>query len=352
MSDSTEPRPRLPDLDKHATDVARKLLKGIVTPLLGAGVNACGRPVGFNWTVGDSSHLPVGRELAHFLAAEFDTPVALADDLLRVSQFIEVVDKSGGELYQTLHQIFDADYPPGPVHELLADVASILRRQSDRGTSVDGGMQVILTTNYDDALERAFDAIGEPYDLITYVVASPKEYRGCFMHWPPSTGGEPRRCIPIERANEYAGLDLRKRTAIVKLHGAVRRSRPFGEDNYVITEDHYVDYLTRTDISQLLPSTVNERLKNSHLLFLGYGLADWNLRAILRRIWSDQELEYGSWAIQKPPAPADEAAKVVWNLEQAFWEGRAVEILGCDLGEYSEQLRTAFDARVAKVLGT
>ena len=111
----------------------------------------------------------------------------------------------------------------------------------------------------------------------------------------------------------------------MKLHGAVQRSRPFNEDNYVITEDHYVDYLIRPEISQLLPCVVNERLKNSHLLFLGYSLADWNLRAILRRIWSEQKLEYGSWAIQKPlAADADDAARAVWNLERAFWEGRVV----------------------------
>jgi hypothetical protein len=346
--------PSTVDLGKHATDVARKLLKGIVTPLLGAGVNASGRPDGFSWSIGNGSYLPVGRELAHFLAAEFGTPTGLNDDLLRVSQFIEVVDKSSGELYQTLHQIFDVDYPPGSVHEFLARLAPTLRQLGgrDRGADLEGNMQVILTTNYDDALERAFDAVDEPYDLITYVVASPKEHKGRFMHWPPSENGGERCGIPIERANEYDGLDLHERTAIVKLHGAVRRSRPFNEDNYVITEDHYVDYLIRPEISQLLPCVVNERLKNSHLLFLGYSLADWNLRAILRRIWSEQKLEYGSWAIQKPLAvDADEATRAVWNLERAFWEGRVVEILGYELDRYVEQLTEALDLRVAKVTG-
>ena len=34
-------------------------------------------------------------------------------------------------------------------------------------------------------LEHAFEQAGEPYDLITYIASSPKEYRGRFMHWPP-----------------------------------------------------------------------------------------------------------------------------------------------------------------------
>ena len=44
-------------------------------------------------------------------------------------------------------------------------------------------LQVILTTNYDDLLERALEEAGEPYDLITYIASGPAEYRGRFMHW-------------------------------------------------------------------------------------------------------------------------------------------------------------------------
>ena len=49
----------------------------------------------------------------------------------------------------------------------------------------------------------------------------------------------------------------------------------------MITEDHYIEYLTRTDISRLLPPNLVDRFKRSNFLFLGYSLRDWNLRAIL-----------------------------------------------------------------------
>ena len=39
---------------------------------------------------------------------------------------------------------------------------------------------------------------------------------------------------------------------ILKIHGAVDRVDA-ERDSYVITEDHYIDYLTRTDISNLMP---------------------------------------------------------------------------------------------------
>ena len=309
--------------------VARKLLKGMVVPLLGAGVNVCGRPVGFTWSPSHAQHLPTGAELAAFLAKEYETPPELAktEDLIRISQYIDSVDVSGGELYQTLHDIFVADYEPGPVHLFLARAARLVRERDQR--------QVILTTNYDDALERAFENAGEPYDLITYIASSPSEYRGRFMHWAP--GDPPPPPQVILSANDY-DLGVEKRAVIVKLHGAAHRHKPTEEDNYVITEDHYIEYLNHTDITSQLPSVVTEKLRNSSYLFLGYGLKDWNLRAILRRIWGEQVMSFGSWAIQKQVDP----------IEQAFWRNRKVDILPLDLEEYFELLGDALDEKIAE----
>jgi hypothetical protein len=307
------------DVDRHGRKVVRKMLNGIVVPLLGAGANLSDRPAGAAWRFGRYDYLPNGRELAAYLAEEFDAPdeVRLGDDLLRVSQFVESTEGSG-ELYQQLHRVFDGDYEPGALHAFLAELAPTLR---ERGN----GLQVILTTNYDDALERAFEAKAEPYDLITYIASSPREFRGRFMHWPP--GEQPR---VIESANDYQGLDLKQRTVILKLHGAVRRrSEGFDQDNYVITEDDYIEYLSQMNVEDLLPQAVTSRLRNSHFLFLGYSLRDWNLRVMLHRIWGEQPLEFPSWAIQNH----------VDELEQAVWSKRNVEILQLELGEYVERLR-------------
>jgi hypothetical protein len=203
------------------------------------------------------------------------------------------------------------------VHRFLAGLQQILR---ERGK----GPQVILTTNYDDALERAFDAIGEPYDLVTYACAYPVEHRGRFVHWTPGAA-EP---IPIEKPNEYKGLDPSRRTVILKMHGAVVRCDTFDQDNYVITEDHYIDYLAHTDITQLLPTPIPRYLRNSHFLFLGYGMRDWNLRVILRRIWGTHALDFPSWSVQYKPA----------EVETRYWKDRGVAVFDCDVAEYVERL--------------
>jgi len=181
--------------------------------------------------------------------------------------------------------------------------------------------QLIVTTNYDDALERAFERVGEPYDVVWYI-ADPEEQRGKFWHRPH--GGVPQK---ITRPNRYDALSLDQRTVILKIHGAIDRDEA-DRDSFVITEDHYIDYLTKTDIEQLLPPTILARLRKSCFLFLGYSMADWNLRVILHRIWGEQPLSYRSWAIRED---ADE-------VEQALWESRKVDVLGLALEDYMTEL--------------
>jgi hypothetical protein len=308
----------LPEIpETHYRMVLKAVLDGRVVPLLGAGVNLCGRPSDLRWTRDDRRYLPSGAELAEFLADYFEYPDGGARELVRVSQYAAVVVGSG-PLYDELHQLFDHDFPPSPLHELLAELPAYVREHS-----AEPQHQLVVTTNYDDALERAFAAAGEEFDLVSYVAEG--ESRGKFLHRPP--GDEPRL---IERPNEYDALDLARRTVILKIHGAVDRGDA-DRDSYVITEDHYIDYLTRTDISALVPAVLAAKLRKSHFLFLGYGMRDWNLRVILHRIWGEQRLSYRSWAVQLEPD----------RIEREFWGQRGVEILEAELEDYVAGLRRA-----------
>jgi hypothetical protein len=185
---------------------------------------------------------------------------------------------------------------------------------------------VKMRTNYDDLMERAFKAANEPFDLVSYV--SEGEHRGKFVHG--STDGE---AYLIEKPNEYRGLALDQRPVILKIHGTADRNNA-ERDSFVITEDHYIDYLTRTDLSSLVPVTLAAKLRRSHFLFLGYSLRDWNLRVILHRIWGEQKLSYKSWAIQREPQPID----------QQFWRKRDVDILDVPLERYVAALNERLQA--------
>ena len=297
-------------LEEHYGRVLQAITDGTVVPLLGAGANLCGRPTPTPWRHGQ--FLPSGDELACYLAEKFSYPQKEARELARVSQFA-AVRMGSGELYQKLRKVLDADYPPTSLHQLIATLPSTLQAKG-----YGPQYQLVVTTNYDDVLERSFRAVNEPFDVVSYIADG--EQKGRFLHWPHTQ--EPRL---IEKPNEYAlSLD---RTVILKIHGEIDRTNA-DRDSYVITEDHYIDFLTRSDIAVLLPPTLVAKLRRSHFLFLGYGLRDWNLRVILHRIWGEQKLSFKSWAVQLNPD----------YLDREFWQKRDVEIYDVRLEDYVTEL--------------
>jgi hypothetical protein len=300
----------MPDsLEAHYSSVMKAIIDGRLVPFFGAGVNLVGRPKDVPWQHGQ--YLPSGGELSSYLAENFRYPDNDKWDLVRVTQYITVMEGSG-PLYEELRKLFNVDYPPTGLHQFFARLPSILQEKG-----YPPRYQLIVTTNYDDVMERAFRAANEPYDLVTFVAGG--EHRGKFMHLPFDND----KGILIEKPNEYRGLSLDLRSVILKIHGAVNRLDPEG-DSFVITEDDYIDYLTRTDISSLVPVTLAAKLKKSNFLFLGYGLRDWNLRVILHRIWGEQKLTYKSWAIQLHPS----------DIEKQFWNKRDVDIIDVNLEDY------------------
>ncbi len=307
-------------LDAHYATVAPAIADGEVVLFLGAGVNLCGRPKEAGYERG--KYLPSGGELAKYLANRFGYREGDEHDLLRVSQYVAVM-RGTGPLYRRLHHVFAAKYPTTPLHRFLATLPALLHKKGYPPH------QLIVTTNYDDALECAFEDAREPFDLVYYVAEG--EHRGKFWHRPPE--GEARL---IKKPNEYYDLSLDQRSVILKIHGAVD---PAGaeQSSFVITEDHYIDYLTRTDISGLVPVRLAAKLRNSGYLFLGYSLRDWNLRVILHRIWGEQPLSYQSWAIQLDPK----------QLDRKFWMKHNVEIIDQRLEDYV----TALDKRMQALPG-
>lgn len=301
------------ELDQHCALVATEIAAARVVPLLGAGANLFGRSG--PWCA-ESGQLPSAPELAHHLAHKFALPDPTCTDLVRVSQ--EIIATVGEDpLYTELHKLFTPRFTPNPLHELLAALPPTLRAQREQGAAPPAAHQLIITTNYDDALETAFVAAGEPFDLLSYI--SDGDDRGRLQHRAP--GAQDATVITIP--DSYDALSLEQRTVILKIHGAVDRSHP-EQDSYVITEDDYIDYLTRTDISLLLPPELVERLRRSHVLFLGYSLRDWNLRAIFHRIWRERRRRSVSWSIQRDAT----------ELEARFWSKRDVEIRNVGLDIY------------------
>lgn len=223
------------------------------------------------------------------------------NDLARVSQYVAAL-AGEGPLEEELREVFDTDCPPTYLHRFLARLARRVREAKEARDCM-----LIVTTNYDDSLERAFADEDEPYEVVTYIARG--KDRGLFRHI--TTEGQ---VTVIRKPNEYH-LPLDQRTVIVKVHGSVDRIHG---DSFVITEDHYIEYIARSDIAHLFPVTLAAKLMTSHFLFMGYSLRDWNFRVMLHRLREEQEgKEFDSWAIQKDPD----------SIDLKSWVKRGVEIL-------------------------
>jgi hypothetical protein len=260
------------------------------------------------------------EQLAAALAERFGVRQTRLD-LPEIAQYVYAT-KGRSDLYRALRQLLAADYEPGPAHGFLARFPAMLEEMG-----LEKRYQLIVSTNFDTALEQAFDDEREPYDLAVYMASGPD--RGKFVHFPAE--GAPR---PIDDPNSYTRFPIRldyelERTVIVKIHGAIDgKVDDYGwKENYVITEDHYIDYLSKSPVESLVPVQVLDKLRESHCLFLGYTVRDWNLRVFLKRIW-EGNLGAKSWAIVSDPDV----------LEKNLWAQSNVELYAADLEDYVDLL--------------
>ena len=269
-------------------EVSRALLAGRLVPVLGAEIGT----------------------LAQGLTERFDYPADEAGELTRIAQFAALMQGSG-PLYDELHELLASRGAPTSIHRFFAALPPVLR---ERGAP----QQLIVTTSYDLALEEAFLAEGEEFDVVTYLAAG--RDRGKFCHLGPE--GTAR---VIDVPNTYATeLDLQRRPVILKLHGGVDPDPERAWESFVITEDDYIEYLPQSEVATSVPVGLAARLRRSHFLFLGYGMREWNLRLVLNRLWAGAPLNYRSWAVAPAPAP----------VEREFWRSRDVDLLEAPLEEY------------------
>jgi DNA-binding SARP family transcriptional activator len=282
------PRVAIADQDEHFAEVADVLLGARLVPVLGA----------------------ADTPLVDRLATRFRYPDDGARDLTRVAQFAALT-KGAGPLYDELRSMLGAAVRPGKVHMFFAALPKVLR---ERGLP----HQLLVTTSYDLALEQALLAAGEEFDVVTYL-ASGRD-RGRFCHIASDGGWH-----VIDEPNTYATeLSLERRTVILKLHGGIDPLGARERDTFVVTEDDYIDYLGRGDVGEHVPVVLAATLRTSHYLFLGYGMRNWNLRLVLRRMWGEAAVGYRSWAVLPEPQP----------LEREFWRARDVDLLDLPLDDY------------------
>jgi hypothetical protein len=306
------------------------------------------------WCPTTCNFLPSGAELSRFLAGRAEFPSSKDSEIENLAKTASYLVETSRrkKLREYLHDLLDRDYPPCPIHQYLAGVSATLK---------DGVPMVIVTTNYDDLLERAFADVeaerreknlpSRPFDIVVHPTDDPANAASVLV-WRHGARA-PEHTTP---GDLY--IDLKSRTVIYKMHGSVVRAWQRGDvsgsvderdDSYVITEEDYIDFLSKMTAATPVPHMLMRHFSKCYFLFLGYGLADWNLRVLLRnlKLYASPEEDDpaaaavradkdsvedvnspSSWSIQHQPS----------ELERTLWAARRVHIYDIDINDFAQRL--------------
>jgi hypothetical protein len=298
--------------------ILNALLEGRLVPFLGWELGRVGRPPRDGWAKGH--YLPGADEIASYLSKKLGGAQTAGQSLLQISQVTSLTD--GPEaLYERLHEIYAADYPPTILHRLLAELPARLAAKGYPQNKPDH-RYVYFSTAFDTLLEQAFEQAGQPYHLFAYrhrfADGSGRVQDGRFVHIPP---GADKNSEPLDllTPNTYNAHDIGpdgqpdRRPIIVKLCGL----RVTAEvDSVVVTEDQFLEYLPAQEIGALLPPTLLQQVRKRSFVFFGFSLAEWYFRLIWQRMKAQKASLHGrSWAILASPSA----------IEQQFWRSQMIE---------------------------
>jgi hypothetical protein len=301
-------------IDEFAFEVIHDALcDGMVIPFLGAGASMELRGPGERWSMDTNDRFgPLGAELAQWLGQRYKYPNAAgATDLARVAQFAD--SKFGrGSLRRQLERVFEPSPAPSALHRYLASFERPL---------------VILTTNYDDMIETAFDEVDKPYHLIVQTIG-------------PDRPSEMRiRRVGSAEVDDVVDptnleIDVTEHPVIFKIHGSCG---PGDVTDYLITEDDYLLFLHRMIGKKAIPTALAEPMRTRQFLFIGYGLQDWNLRLLFHQLKEFMTKPRGvvspSWAIMHE----------VDEVDRRLWNDRGVELLEIPLAGFVSGMVAARD---------
>jgi len=257
------------------------LKKQKLVPFLGAGAS---------FSANGAPGLPGGRELAESLAEECDYPGMDKTDLLRVSQYYALRIGEMPLRESVNEKLSLPDVKPGEAHNILAGWP----------------IEVVLTTNFDNLMERAFIKNDKDAAKAIYKRLGDQEQI---------------KITPTEHA-----------PLVYKLHGSLDDI-----DSMIMTEDNYIDFLiSLIEGNPKIPDKIKNIFDTCSILFIGYGLKDWNIRVLLRYF---RKTDRRSFAIQRDLAAAsEEGAAKEWESMVLYWEKKEISVYNCDALEFLKEL--------------
>jgi len=318
--------------------IAKDLREGKCIPFLGAGASAFPKEINAKPPSASALALELAKESmyppyqairdadgANDAAAQERLLRATVDceNLMLVSSWVEHGLGDRSRLEEKLREHLADEHKPLPynsLHDLLARVAQ--QRP-----------MAVITTNYDDLIVSALVQQKVPFDLFVVAIDRPA-VEGRVQGTTPFRRDGEDDLTPVTGEHQLLDLELLrgqvrlKRTALFKIHGHIDRKRS-SDDTFVITEEDYVAFLGRMNSGDsVIPADLVTLMQSRTLLFLGYGLRDWNFRVLLDRLNRSRLQPKRSYAISHDIEPA----------EGELWAARKVVVFKADLNEFVPRL--------------
>jgi SIR2-like domain len=218
-------------------------------------------------------------------------------DLPRVAFYVQL-RRDGAFLMKNLRTILDdAGCKPSPIVRTLARLP----------------FKLIVTTNWDNLMERALDCVigREAYVRIVQ----------------PMTGFNDLEQVELRNTLDAAPEKL----VLYKIHGSFGVEDGGSAADVVVTEDDYIKSLAIAGLHDRgMPTVIASLMKTSTILYLGYSLEDWDFRTIFKSLLEplERDEQYQSFAFQRYPPRH-------WVK---FWDKRGVSILDMDLSDFAAEL--------------
>jgi SIR2-like domain len=275
----------------------------------------------------------LGAEFYNQLAFEFDCPPILAGDRTAVAAY--VINRFGAaSLWRSVREAFiKRAARPSVVHRFIAALPALLR---ERGPAAP---LCIVTTNYDTLMEQALTEAGEPFQLLYYLNAGLRN-EPCFLERSP--GGDIRQ---IDKAASLRFRDASKHL-LVKLNGGISYFGDMSEQASV--ERGQFERLAQR-IPGILPGYLRRELDARSMLFLGHGLAEPDVGALVKEYADSRSDRGGSWAVQLAPVRAIERQS--WNERARDWQRVGLALLDDDLEHFVTRMATRLSTTLENQVG-
>lgn len=128
---------------------------------------------------------------------------------------------------------------------------------------------------------------------------------------------------------------------VFHLHGYV----PIAE-SLVLTENDYMDFLVNVaSDSEIIPPQIATALTGTTMLFLGYRIADWNFRVLLRSFarYMEPSVAYFSVAVMRPPDASESTREEAQNYMTNYYENLGVRVYWGEIKGFMQEFQKRWE---------